>query len=189
MECNHRFMDDASATSTAQRVLERLDYDFDHFELDHFVSYVEQIRARKIYPIPCDLTGELTGLWIPGESLPIDFVIYRADTHPMHQAHIILHELAHMLLEHPPRSLNQLVSPELLQQLNLGSQGHVRSLLNPDQYEREAEAFVRLIQQRVVRAKRLEELTTADSSIEALRPFVREVFIQDDHWQSRSQTE
>lgn len=179
-------MNDAAATRTAQRVLERLDYDFDHFELDHFIHYVEHIRERKIYPTSCDLPGELTGLWIPGESLPIDFVIYKADTHPMHQAHIILHELAHMLMEHPPRSLSQLVSPELLQQLNLGSQGHVRSLLNPDQYEREAEAFVRLIQQRVVRAKRLQELTGSDSSIEALRPFVREVFIQDDHWRRGS---
>jgi hypothetical protein len=56
-------------------------------------------------PGPC-------GLWIaaPGG----DYIFYEAETTPLHQAHIVLHELAHLLCGHQSAHV---LEPELLRSL------------------------------------------------------------------------
>ncbi|WP_327679890.1 hypothetical protein [Kitasatospora sp. NBC_00458] len=57
-------------------------------------------RPLRLIPLPrADARGSgICGAWIAlGES---DHVYYSAVTSPVHQAHIVLHELAHILLDH-----------------------------------------------------------------------------------------
>lgn len=42
-----------------------------------------------------------TGVWYAGAAT--DYIFYEHETSPLHQEHIILHELSHLLCGHPPR--------------------------------------------------------------------------------------
>jgi hypothetical protein len=158
-----------------------LAYDFERFRLEDFVDHIQQIRNRSILLIPYPFAPEITGLWMPRKS--IDFIFYKSDTHVTYQTHIILHELAHMLLDHPLQRIDQLISPEILKEFGADVQGYLRAIhQGEDTYEEEAEAFVELVQQHVMRARRLIELTTGDSSISPFKPFIRGVPFQDAYW-------
>ena len=56
-------------------------------------------RNRAIHVIPAELgAGEPCGIWLAMDS--VDVIVVEADTTPLHQDHIIAHELAHMLCAH-----------------------------------------------------------------------------------------
>jgi hypothetical protein len=155
-----------------QQVFHGLEYSFADFSLDHFVHHVSQRRQRPIFRVPVSFSPGISGAWVPRTAL--DFIFYRSNVHPIHQAHIVLHELAHMLLAHPLRTLH-VPLPLDDQQDNELIQGHLRTITFnrlKDDHEREAEYFVELIQKQVVYADRLDHLTMGGSSIEALHPFV-----------------
>jgi hypothetical protein len=97
-----------------------------------------------------------------------------------------------MLLDHPLHRIDQILPPELFNQLSNSPNdhplGHLRSLevgRSKDVYEQEAEYFVTLIQRNVVRVQRLIELTTGDSSIADFKPFVQGLPFQDEQWRRR----
>jgi hypothetical protein len=168
-------------SSSIRQAFDALDYDFEQFRLNDFVVHIQQIRGRSILLIPYPFAPEITGLWIPRKS--IDFIFYKSNTHTIYQTHIILHELAHMLLNHPLQPIRQIISPEILKEFGIEPHGYLRAIYGQkDIYEKEAEAFVHLVQQQVVRARRLIELTTGDTSISQFKPFIRGVPFQDDYW-------
>ena len=154
--------------------LDRLGYDFQAFDLAHFIQHVETYRQRTIFVNPLPLQLELSAAWVRAETA--DYIFYNQDTHPVQQTHSILHEIAHILLEHPCHPLSDVLSPKLLNRLQNGvPHGRPRladAQLRASPEEREAEAFVLLIQQRLVNARRLSELTGPSSSIRALRYWV-----------------
>ena len=154
-----------------QSVLDGLQYDFDAFALDHFVQYLEVRRGRSVIRVPYDFKPGLTGLWIPAETA--DYIFYTQFTHPIHQVHIILHEIAHMLLEHPCKRIDQILPAELVNTLRISDKVLSRSSkqVSGDVEELEAESFVYLVQERIVVAKRLFYLTNGQSSIEGLNRF------------------
>ncbi|NJO83556.1 MAG: hypothetical protein HC828_12560 [Blastochloris sp.] len=115
----------------------------------------------------------LYGVWIPAEQG--DYVFCNDGLQPIHQTHVILHEIVHMLLNHRLHRLDKVLPPDLLEQL--GGQylmGRMRvaptDRLVDDHEEQESEHFVYLIQKQVVGAHRLAELTKESTSIEKLRP-------------------
>jgi hypothetical protein len=155
-----------------QNVLLGLGYPFDEFSIDHFVQHVQHYRNRPILCVPYPFSPGISGAWIYGNQL--DFIIYRSNTHRIHQNHVILHEIAHMLLKHPLHPIKDILSPELLEDLQM-PMGHLRALeVNraKDVVEQEAEYFVALVQKQVVRVERMAELTAGGSSISALHPYV-----------------
>ncbi len=154
-----------------QFVLDSLCYDFDAFEVDHFVHQLEHLRGRSIIRVSYNFDAGLTGLWIPAETA--DYIFYTQFTHPIHQAHIMLHEVAHMVLGHHCKRIDQILPTELINTFRLSNEFLSRSSqdLETDFDEQEAEAFVYLIQQRVVAAKRFSQLTRGQSSIEGLDHF------------------
>ena len=81
-----------------QALLKSLDYDFDNFTMDGFRAYLEHRRDRKLVFVPWSMPPSLTGAWLAADGC--DFVFYASDTLPIHQAHIQLHEMAHMLCGH-----------------------------------------------------------------------------------------
>jgi hypothetical protein len=156
-----------------EQVVEELDYNFEEFELDHFVKYVQTARGRLLVVLPYPFASTLFGLWIPGEIT--DYVFYSSRTHPIHQAHIVLHEIGHMLLKHRLRPLKDILPPELWVEFQqVGLQGHVRSALSASSYndeEQECELFVSYLQRSIVEKNRLNELIGVSSSMPVLREY------------------
>lgn len=69
------------------------------FTLEAFCSNLVHMRRRplRLLPIPDDAVGPC-GLWVAAPSM--DYVFHQVATSPLHQEHIVLHELAHMVLDH-----------------------------------------------------------------------------------------
>lgn len=155
-------------------VIEQLEYDFNTFELNDFVRHVERLRRREILTLPLPLDLGLSAIWIRARSA--DYIFYNDRLHPIHKTHNILHEIAHILLGHTCQSIDAVLPPDLMAQLQTEPvQGRLRKAdphLRADVEEQVAEAFVFHIQKRLVNANRMAELMSRSSSIEALERWV-----------------
>jgi hypothetical protein len=119
-------------------------------DLEALVAAVAARRQRAVVlcpvrgrPVPC-------GMWVAADSR--DYIFYEADTSPLHQAHIILHELAHALLGHDPAHV---ANPELLRELLPDLGAHVLEfVIERTSYarveEQEAELVASLLLSRLV---------------------------------------
>src|SRR5919202_1513955 len=113
---------------------------------------VAAVAARRHHPIVlCPVRGRPVpcGMWIAAESR--DYIFYEADTSPLHQTHIILHELAHAVLGHDPA---RIAHPELLRELLPDLGAHLlESVLERASYarpdEQEAELLASLLLSRL----------------------------------------
>ena len=160
-------------SSTVQQTLADLAYNFSQFELVHFVEHVAQHRNKPIRLIPYPFTESIFGVWVPATYH--DYIFYTMRVHHVHQVHIVLHEIAHMLLNHHRRRIDDVLPPELLLQFNSAELvGRLRvpptKAVHDDEEEQESELFVLLIQRQLVKARRLTELTRESSSIPTLKP-------------------
>ncbi|MCD4684497.1 MAG: hypothetical protein K8S97_00985, partial [Anaerolineae bacterium] len=105
-------------------------------------------------------------------------IFYHQRTHAIHQVHSILHELGHIVLGHVGMRLEEVLEPEFRAELvRLGlypAQGLCR-MVEPthSREEQEAETFVRCLQQRLVAARRVAQLTHRSSSIAELTRYTR----------------
>lgn len=89
------------------------------------VERLEHVRGRPIelFATTCR-TGGPMGMWVCRPDR--DIIVYPADTSPLHQAHIVLHEIGHMIAEHRrdcslpadvATRLTSLVGPALIQHM------------------------------------------------------------------------
>jgi hypothetical protein len=69
------------------------------FDLDLFRAEVERIRGRPIVFVPVR-TGVTTGCGMWLQTADTDYILHEAFTSPLHEAHIKLHELAHVMWGH-----------------------------------------------------------------------------------------
>ncbi len=71
----------------------------DPFDVQQFVQLLATARGRPItvLPVPSRPHGPCGLLAVTDE---VDYILYTTDTSPMHQQHILLHEIAHLLCEH-----------------------------------------------------------------------------------------
>jgi hypothetical protein len=115
------------------------------FDLGQFVAGLERERRRPIRLRPFSSgVGVPCGLWIG--TADADYVYHEIGTTPFHATHIVLHELAHMLLGHRHTAawdrLVRLLAPDVDQAL-------VQLILGRSAYgtteEREAEILASLI--------------------------------------------
>ena len=123
------------------------------FDVDAFCRQVGQARGREIRRVGRPLADGLYGLWCSAPTL--DFVVYESRTSPLHQVHIVLHELSHLLCGHHPApvmddELSRLLLPDLDPRL-------VRQVLGRTRYsdveEQEAELVASLILEQVSRCR------------------------------------
>jgi hypothetical protein len=124
----------------------------DPFDLDDFCAALSEQRGRPILleatpemDSPAEL-GSPAGLWMAGASL--DVIFYDAETSPLHQEHIILHELSHLLCGHHAQVIaepgfSELLLPDMSREIVLGARG--RTLSYSDDEEQEAEMLASLI--------------------------------------------
>lgn len=119
------------------------------FDVHALCEQVAERRGRPIRLLPMrGLTG-ICGLWIATDHT--DLIFHESETTRPHQEHIILHELAHLLCDHYPASLDPAERAALL--LPDLDPAMVRRVLGRAGYssteEREAELLASLIRQRV----------------------------------------
>jgi hypothetical protein len=69
------------------------------FTVDAFCDALARERGRpvQLVPMPSGM-GTPCGLWL--STAEVDYVFHQVATSPLHQEHIILHELAHMIFDH-----------------------------------------------------------------------------------------
>jgi len=149
-----------------QALLVEIDYDFYHFTLDDFAHWLEQQQERPIIFVPREMPPALYGAWV--KATDKDYIFFDQNTISIHQAHIQLHEMAHMICQHPTVEVESSQVRTIMRYA--GSEdltGCIESLLlrsvHLDQYEEEAEMLTSLIQERVIKARRLSELDNAIS--------------------------
>jgi hypothetical protein len=116
------------------------------FNLPELCANVAAKRDRDIRLLPMTLPGcGPCGLWIAGQHE--DYIVYQQSTSRLHQEHIVLHEVGHLLCQHPGAARLgdehiRLVFPHL-------DPEKVRAVLAramyPNDEEREAEMLASLI--------------------------------------------
>ncbi len=70
------------------------------FDARAFCDLLATRRGRPIVLCPVAIRGAPSGAWMGGPST--DFIFYARDTSRLHQEHIILHEVSHLLCGHRP---------------------------------------------------------------------------------------
>ena len=137
---------DRSTKARMKALLTELDYDFSRFTLDGFVHWLAKRRGWPIVFVPWEMPPNLSGAWVASDGQ--DYIFFDQDTQPIHQTHIKLHEMAHMLCDHPT------VRVEHEQALLVADPTISRILLRStrsDQEELEAETLATLIQEQILR--------------------------------------
>lgn len=157
----------AEVEARCDQILERLGLPTS-CDITTFCRHVARDRQRPISlkPVPMDNLGQaVTGLWLafPGR----DVITYERNTTALHQVHIILHELCHLLCGHRPA--RQQVMAMLFPSLSMS--GLLRSGCYSQQEEREAELLASRILTRTGGLGTLVPTSTpaGDPSVVALR--------------------
>jgi hypothetical protein len=118
------------------------------FELEAFCASLARQRRRPIELVAlAGLGGQTHGAWIPTRAS--DIIVYERQTTPLHQEHIVLHELSHIICGHEAQlagSETARLFPDLRAELvQLILERH----LYPTREELEAEILASLIYDRV----------------------------------------
>lgn len=161
----------------AEKILTELDYDFRSFTIESFIRWVGGLRGREIYSTPWEMPAGMFGVWISGKDFPSEYIFYRSTAPPIHQIHIQVHELAHVLLGHPTLRLSRKEIVAALQgEIDLPFDDVVllRST-KKSEIEREAETLASLIQEKVIHHLQLNQLTKDISSDDKLARFARDM--------------
>jgi hypothetical protein len=158
-------VDLAELTARCRQRLAELDLP-DPFDVRKLCAAVAQRRGRPITLLGLGLPPEgPNGLWIALRGR--DCIVYETATSPLHQEHIIVHELSHLLLGHNGSSrlsdqqvgrLFPRLDPEMVRRV-LGRTGYSAW------QEREAELLASMIVQRAERNRRRSSL--ADPAVAA----------------------
>jgi hypothetical protein len=143
------------------------------FDLTAFCQSVAARRGRPVHLISIASGLGPCGLWAASDEA--DYIFYEQETSSLHQQHIILHELGHLLFGHaaPKLSLNELAKlllPNL--QRDMVHQVLARAGYSTEE-EQEAELFATLVQQRAT--SRSNPLTNPDTENSVVRQI--EIFL------------
>ncbi|WP_026189379.1 ImmA/IrrE family metallo-endopeptidase [Salinispora mooreana] len=77
------------------------------FDLDKFRQGLAEQRGRSLNVTPLPVLAEpgfASGVWVATDAT--DYILYNDRTSPLHQRHIILHEVGHMIFRHNERRLS-----------------------------------------------------------------------------------
>ncbi len=167
------------AKSKAEIILSELKYNFGTFSIVGFTQFIGDSMGRTIISIPWKMPATLFGAWMSDGDEPKEYIFYRDNVPAIHQVHIQLHELSHLLLKHPTLQINRdFIRKVVNSHGNLPFDDLLR-LRSPEmtQFEIEAETLASLIQERVIRNNRLEQLTSRLSSNENVVAFLKDLGI------------
>jgi hypothetical protein len=120
------------------------------FDMDAFCTALGESRGRALHRIPAELpTGSPSGMWVATSD--VDYVFFEQRTTALHQRHIVLHELGHLICNHDaPPAMTDAASRMLLPHLDPAM---VRRMLGRTYYsaveEQQAELVASLIHERI----------------------------------------
>ena len=135
-----------------------LHYDFRNFALEHFIDYLNANRQRpiRLTPFPTHLN---IGMWARGQRIDYALFAQNAHIHPVLQEHIALHEIAHILLDHPTKTVDELTETERAHVAHLPATAFTGVLMRlhdsplDTPIEIEAEYMATLVKQRIIDAR------------------------------------
>ncbi len=135
---------------------------------DYLAGVLGAKRGHPILLQPLTGTTGACGVWVSVPSA--DLIFYEQETSRLHQEHIILHEISHLLCDHQPVPLSEGEVPELLfPDLQVET---VKRVLQRGGYstveEREAETLATLILERVAVGPSIRAPTGSSGEDEAL---------------------
>lgn len=152
-------MDYAALTARCRARLDELDLPRP-FDVRRLCADLGRRRGRPVELVEMTLpAGAPSGLWLSTGQR--DYIVYEHATSPLHQEHIILHELSHLLCGHTGGSrLSAEHASRLFPQLDsamirrvLGRAGY------PSEEEQEAEMLASMILRRAERPRRAPRVT------------------------------
>jgi hypothetical protein len=82
------------------------------FDVRDFAAGLASRRGRPIVLVPLIRCPWPSGVWVAAPTT--DYIFYEQATSPLHQQHIVLHELSHLLCEHTPVIAAETEVPRLL---------------------------------------------------------------------------
>jgi Zn-dependent peptidase ImmA (M78 family) len=126
------------------------------WDANEFLNQLERHRGREIdlCAVPWSF-GDGTGAW--KRAADYDLIAYAANTTSIHQDHIILHEVGHMVFDHRGRCvLSQQQAHRLAPHLQPAAFAHLLNGTSHRSEEAEAETFATMILARVARQDRRE---------------------------------
>jgi hypothetical protein len=164
-------------SALAKKILNELNYDFRAFTIEHFISWIEEIKHRKIVLIPWKMPSGMFGAWMSDGDEPREYIFYRDNVTLLHQVHIQLHELAHYLCGHPTKSITRTSLQESKAGIRELPFDELVKLRSPEisAYEYDAESLASLIQEQVIRHTQIEQLTRGISSDEKIAEYLTDL--------------
>ena len=138
------------------------EFDFSTFTWASFVDWLSQRQGKEVLlvPIPTE-SSSLFGGWI--STAAAEFIFYDAGTLPMHQIHIQLHEIAHILCGHTTFSTDMERLPQNWAEIMALAADAMRLRhVAESETEQEAEILTALIQSAIFSHGRQEALTRFD---------------------------
>ena len=156
-----------STESRMKVVLDDLDFDFSEFTMDSFVAWIESHIGRKIRFNPWPMPPGMFGVWMSDADEPVEHIFYDNTGPLIQQVHTQLHELSHVICEHPTARLTHDEMQSLLFQSAEDPTVLDDVLLRAptkDVVEEEAEILASLIQHQAIKNKRLQHLAITASS-------------------------
>jgi hypothetical protein len=120
------------------------------FDMDEFCRALGRRRGRPLHRVAANLpTGSPSGMWVATPDA--DYVFFEQRTTALHQRHIVLHELGHLISNHDaPPAMTDATSQALLPHLDPSM---VRRMLGRTYYsvveEQQAELVASLVHERI----------------------------------------
>ncbi|MEO1288303.1 MAG: hypothetical protein AAFV93_11085 [Chloroflexota bacterium] len=87
-----------SGSQLVNETLAQLNYDYSVYTLQHYIQYVGQFLHRELQIVAMKLSRSTTGACI--RLANHDIIFFNDTRHPLLQEHVIVHETAHLLLDH-----------------------------------------------------------------------------------------
>ncbi|MBP7963681.1 MAG: hypothetical protein KBG20_18865 [Caldilineaceae bacterium] len=138
------------------------EFDFSTFTWPGFVDWLSQRQGKQVLlvPIPTE-SSSLFGGWI--STAAAEFIFFDKGTLPMHQIHIQLHEIAHMLCGHSTFHADQEHMSQSQEEIMALAASAMRMRhVAESETEQEAEILTALIQSAIFSHGRQEALTRFD---------------------------
>jgi len=161
-----------------QQIVDTLDYDYSQFSLPDFTDHVAGFVRQEIIIVPWEFEKDLFGLWI--NTTTSHYVFFNDQLHATLQFHTILHEFAHIVLEHEPKPIGHYIDSKVLEQFQLtqtplGKARTNQQIVEQDKEEHEAEEFVFLVQSQLIYWDRTSVLFGRSNKLTGLRQFTRKL--------------
>ena len=168
-----------NAKQKAEKIVKELKFDFRSFTIDRFIRSVEEFKHCRIKMRPWSMPSGMFGAWMTDSESGDEYIFYRDDVPPIHQIHIQLHELAHLLLDHSTLKITQdtvvnSITGEVI--LPFFQLAQLRSA-DISQTELEAEILASMIQEQVIHHDQLEQLMKGTSSDKNIANYLKDLGI------------